>query len=75
MKKYYCDRCGTTIETTYYKTYISAHDVDPTRDGRVTCETMGSQIRENLYPAFRKEQVLCRNCKNKIKAFINKKEK
>ena len=58
-----CDRCKKRCGgTTYYTININAHDINPTNDGRVSFETLASNVHEFSMTAFGNKKHYCGNC-------------
>lgn len=69
-----CDRCGekaNSCGTSYYTIHISAHDINPTNDGRVYADTAVQNVHENMSNIFGKEHHYCKKCKEKIEKFMS----
>lgn len=73
MIKMICDRCGKEINgTTYYTVSIGAADINP----KVEYTTSASTAIQNLSNAISALNVrpqYCKDCRDKIEAFINNK--
>ncbi len=70
-----CDRCGENCRkygTSYYIFDIYSNDIFPTNDGRVSCETFGQNMTQNMTKIFGNDKHYCKRCKDEIEKFIKK---
>lgn len=74
MIKMICDRCGKEIKgTTYYTISIYADDISPASDGTVAYTTAIQNFQTNTLAMFNVKKQYCKDCIDKIEAFINNK--
>lgn len=75
MIKMICDRCGKEITgTSYYTVRIYAEDINPTVSYEVTASTALQNVSTNMMALYNSIPQYCKECRDKIEAFINKKE-
>lgn len=71
MIKMVCDRCGKEIEgTTYYTVSIHAEDINPKTNYRVYTDTTTLELSTSMMLLNTQPQY-CKECKDKIEAFIH----
>lgn len=70
MIKMICDRCGEEIKgTTYYTISIYAEDINPKMQHSVYAETAIQNL-ANAFSVINAKPQYCKECKDKIEAFI-----
>lgn len=63
-----CDRCGekaNSCGTSYYTINIFAHDINPTKDGRVYADTAVQNVHENMNNILGREVIIVESVKRK----------
>lgn len=72
MIKMHCDRCGKEIKgTTYYTISICTEDINPAPIETVTYATAVQNMQMNTLAMFNTKKQYCKDCRDKIEAFIN----
>lgn len=72
MVKIHCDRCGEEIKNKYYTVNIYGYDTNPqpsmtTAYASAAC----SSTREDILRTLNATKMYCKDCRDKIEAFIN----
>lgn len=70
MVKICCDKCGAEIKDKYYTVNIYSYDTNPQYDYYVTA-ACASSSREDILKTLNSVKMYCKDCKDKIEAFIN----
>lgn len=71
MIKMFCNKCGKEIEgTTYYTINIVGKDIEPVSNYESCADTYSYNISQSLLKALTKEKHYCKECKDKVEAFL-----
>ena len=71
MVKIHCDRCREEIKDRYYTVNIYGHDTNPKYDCATVADGAYSNSRESILRTLNATKMYCKNCRDKIEAFIN----
>lgn len=71
MVKIHCDRCGAEIKDRYYTVNIYGYDTNPKYDYYATTDCACSNSREDILRTLNATKMYCKDCRDKIEAFIN----
>ena len=72
MIKIHCDRCGKEIKgTTYYTINIYTEDINPVPAETIAYAAALQNMNTNISAMFNAKKQYCKDCIDKIEAFIN----
>ncbi|MDD5980175.1 MAG: hypothetical protein PUC23_03585 [bacterium] len=72
----YCDRCGEEIKNKYYTIHTNEYDINPSYASTVGyshVDAASYSAREDILKTLNNTKMYCKDCKDKIEAFINNK--